>query len=174
MQRRSLPIAIVILVIETHRHDPYRMRLKNTRCLMPPLHRHPFKHQKGQSCGYFISYSLYYQHNNVKSIITMRHFTLTNYLAASLATNPVDSLSSLHSSQGTARVQKLGSAVMRAPIVESSMLTPSPVSTDEPSTRRSALQSILFGSSVAFMAPMGALALDMDAFANGQVRHFIL
>jgi hypothetical protein len=104
----------------------------------------------------------------------MRHFTLTNYLAASLATSPADSLNSLHSSQGTARVQKLGSAVMRAPIVGSSMSTPSPVSasTDEPSTRRSALQSILFGGTVAFMAPMGALALDMDAFANSQVRHF--
>jgi hypothetical protein len=105
----------------------------------------------------------------------MRYFALTNYLAASLATSPADSLHSLHSSQGTARVQKLRSAVMRAPIVESSMSTPSPVSTststDEPSTRRRALQSILVGGSVAFMGPVGARALDMDAFMNSQVRH---
>jgi hypothetical protein len=74
----------------------------------------------------------------------------------------------MHSSQGTARVQKLQSAVMRAPIVEPSMST-----TDEPSTRRRALRSLLVGGSLAFMAPMGAQALDMDAFANSQVRHFI-
>jgi hypothetical protein len=48
------------------------------------------------------------------------------------------------------------------------MSTPS--STDEPSTRRRALQSLLVGGSLAFMAPMGAQALDMDAFANSQVR----
>jgi hypothetical protein len=101
----------------------------------------------------------------------MRYFALTNILAASLATSPVDGLHSMHSSQGTARVQKLQSAVTRAPIVESSMSTPS--LTDEPSTRRGALQSILFGGSVAFMAPLGARALDMDAFANSQVRFVI-
>jgi hypothetical protein len=52
------------------------------------------------------------------------------------------------------------------------MSTPS--LTDEPSTRRRALQSILFGGSVVFMAPLGARALDMDAFANSQVRHYIV
>jgi hypothetical protein len=98
----------------------------------------------------------------------MKYFSLTNILAATLATSAVDGLQSMHSSQGTARVQKLQSAAMRAPSVESSTSTPS--LTDEPSTRRRALQSILFGGSVAFMAPLGARALDMDAFANSQVR----
>jgi hypothetical protein len=98
----------------------------------------------------------------------MRYSALTNILATSLATSPADSLHSSHSSQGTARVQKLRSAVMRAPMSTSS---PESMSTDEPSSRRRALQSILFGGSVAFMAPVGARALDMEAFVNSQVRH---
>jgi hypothetical protein len=91
----------------------------------------------------------------------MRHFAFIPCLASSLVTNlPVESLQSLNSAGASTRVQKLRSAPG--------------ASVDEPSNRRSALLSIFGGAAATFMAPVGARALDMDAFVNSQVRSCML